>query len=245
MKVTAFKTHKITEDDCDINKILDQYLPNLQESCIVVVVSKIVAITEGRVFHASHEQLEEIIKEEADWYLPKEVNKYNLYITIKNNYLTFSSGIDESNVESGYVLWPKNPQGSANLIRQYLAKRYGLKNIGVIITDMAALPLQRGVIGGAIAFSGFKPLNDITGTSDLFGREFKYTRVGIFNGLAATASVVMGEGAEQTPIGLIEDIGFVEFVDRDPTEEELKSIRISFDEDLYGPMLKALDWEKA
>lgn len=245
MKVTAIKTHKITVRDSDITKVLDQYLPDLKENSIVVIVSKIIAIAEGRIFQASLEQLEEIIKKEADQYLPKEVNKYNLYITIKNNYLTFSSGIDESNVENGYVLWPKNPQGSANLIRQYLAKKYSLKNIGVIITDMAALPLQRGIIGGAIAFSGFKPLNDITGTPDLFGREFKYTRVGIYNGLAAAASVVMGEGAEQTPIGLIEDIPFVEFVDRDPSEEELRSIRISFDEDLYGPMLKALDWEKA
>lgn len=245
MKITALKTHKITVQDTDITKILDQYLTNLQENSIIVVASKIIAITEGRVFQTSPEQLEVIIKKEADQYLPKEVNKYNLYITIKNNYLTFSSGIDESNVENGYVLWPKNPQDSANLIRKYLAERYRLKNIGVIITDMAALPLQRGVIGGAIAFSGFRPLNDLTGTPDLFDREFKYTRVGIFNGLAAAASVVMGEGAEQTPIGLIEDISFVNFVDRDPTPEELESTKIPLDEDLYGPMLKALDWEKS
>lgn len=54
----------------------------------------------------------------------------------------------------------------------------------------------------------------------------------------------MGEGAEQTPIGLIEDVPFVEFVNRDPTNEELESIVILPDEDLYGPMLRALDWEK-
>lgn len=245
MKITALKTHKITTKDRDITKILDQYLPQLQENSIIVIASKIIAITEGRVFQASPEQLEEIIVNEADQYLPKEVNKYNLYITIKNNYLTYSSGIDESNVENGYVLWPKNPQQSANFIRQHLIKKYGLKKIGIIISDMAALPLQRGVIGGAIAFSGFKPLNDITDTPDLFGREFKYTRVGIFNGLAAAASVVMGEGAEQTPIGLIEDIPFVEFANRDPTDDELQSTTIPLDEDLYGPLLKALDWRKA
>ncbi len=243
MKITALKTHKITDKDRDITKILDQYLPNPQENSIIVIASKIIAITEGRIFQASPEQLETIIKEEADRYLPKEITKCNLYITIKNNYLTYSSGIDESNVENGYVRWPKNPQQSANSIRQYLAKKYCLKNIGIIITDMAAIPLQRGVIGGAIAYSGFKPLKDITNTLDLFGRKFKFTRMGVFNGLAAAATVVMGEGAEQTPIGIIEDIPFVEFVNRDPTRKELESITIPLDEDLYGPMLKALDWK--
>lgn len=245
MKVIAIKTHKITAADHDLLKILDQYVKDFKDNSILVIASKIVAITQGKLQKMTDEEKEEFIKKSSQLYIPKEEHNYNLFITITNNILTYSAGIDESNVESGYiVLWPDQPSEVANKIRAYLKKRFKVKNAGVIITDMAAIPLQWGIIAGPIAYSGFNPLKILTGTPDVFGKPFKYTKVGIWNGLAAAGGVVMGEGNEQTPLAIIEDIPFVEFQDRNPSDEELKSLVIQPKNDLFGPLMKYAPWEK-
>lgn len=243
MKIKSIKTHKITSSD-NLFDILDRYIKNLKDKSIVVIASKIIAITEGRIVQLSEGERENLIIKEADLYLLKKKHKHGLFITIKNNYLTYSSGIDESNTGGYSVMWPENPQETANKIRKHLMSRSDLDSLGVIITDMLAIPLKWGVIGGAIAYSGFKPLKDLRGKPDIFGRALQYTQVGHLHGLAAAAAVVMGEGDEQTPLGKIEDISFVEFVNRNPTEEELNSLKIAPDEDLYGPMLEAVKWKK-
>lgn len=244
MKVTAIKTHKITIKDKDLLKILDQYVKKLTDGSVVVIVSKIAAITQGRVVKLSEKDKETLIKKEAQYFIPKEEHKFGLYVTINNNRLTYSSGIDESNGNGYHILWPKNPQKTANKVREYLKKKFNIKNVGVIITDMTALPLRWGIIAGEIAYSGFNPLKILTGKPDVFGKKFLYTKVGILNGLAASAGVVMGEGAEQTPIGIIEDVPFVEFQDRNPTAKELKDLIIEPENDLYGSMIKNANWQK-
>lgn len=243
MNIVSIRTHKIGLQDKLVD-VVQKYIPEISERSIIVVASKIVAITQGRVVKLTDEEKEELIKKEADQYLPKSYNKHGLYITIKDSYLTYSSGIDESNVDEASVLWPENPKEAANSLRSFIQKKYKVKNVGVIITDMLAIPLKWGIIGGAIAYSGFSPINDITGTKDIFGREYKYTKVGILHGLAAAAAVVMGEGAEQTPLGIITDVPFVEFKMQDPSETEIDSLKIDPSEDLYGPMLTAVPWRK-
>ena len=119
-----------------------------------------------------------------------------------------------------------------------------MKNLGIIITDSRLVPLRRGVVGIAISYFGFKPLKDLRGTPDVFGKKYEFTKVGVLNGLAAAAGVVMGEGNEQTPIGIITDIPFVEFVNRNPSEQELESLKIEPSEDLFGPLLTAVEWKK-
>lgn len=244
MYIKAIKTHKIKSADRDILEVLDKYIKKLDEKSVVVIASKIISICEGSVVKLSESELEDLIKQEAQQYIPKEYHKYKLLITIKNNHLTYSSGIDESNGNGYQILWPKDAQKSANSARSFLKKKFGLKNLGIIITDMTVLPLRWGIIAGEIAYSGFNPLRDLTGAPDIFGRKFKYTKVGILNGLAAAAGVVMGEGAEQTPIGIIADIPFVEFQDRNPTKKELDNLVIDPENDLYGPLFKSAPWKK-
>ncbi|MGE5041502.1 MAG: coenzyme F420-0:L-glutamate ligase [Candidatus Levyibacteriota bacterium] len=244
MTVTPVKTHKITTEDKDLLQILDRYITGLEENSVVVIASKIIAITQGRVVKITEEELDRLIKEEADLYLPKEEHQYKLYITLKNHRMTYSSGIDESNGNGYQVLWPEHVQEDANSARAFLKKKFGLKHVGIIVTDMTVLPLRWGIIAGELAYSGFLPVKHLVGTPDIFGRPFNYTNVGILNGLAASAGVVMGEGAEQTPLGIISGIPFVEFVDQDPTKEELDSLIIDPLQDLYGPLFKHVKWRK-
>jgi F420-0:gamma-glutamyl ligase len=244
MKITALKTHKITINDNNLLQILDKYVTDFQDKSVLVIASKIVAITQGRVLHATKEEKDELIKKEADYYLLPEENDYKLFITIKDNHLTYSAGMDESNSNGFIVLWPQDVQHEVNLIREYLIKRFNLNYAGVIITDMSAFPMQRGVIAGPIAYSGFLPLHDLTNTDDLFGRKFNFTKQGVLQGLAVAAGVVMGEGTEQTPLAIIEEVPFVEFQDRNPTKVELESLFVSPEQDIFGVLIKAVNWKK-
>lgn len=244
MNITAIKTHKITIKDNNFLRILNTYLTSFHDKSILVVASKVIAIAQGRVVHITDAEKNNLIKKEADYYLPPEENAYHLFITRKKNMLNYSAGMDESNVEDGVVLWPKEVQHEANNIREYLVKRFAIKHAGVIITDMAAIPLQRGIIAGYIAYSGFVPLLDLTNAVDVFERPFKYTMQGIVQGLAASAGVVMGEGAQQTPLAIIEDIPFVEFQKRNPTKEELDKLSVTPDQDLYGSLVQSVQWRK-
>ncbi len=244
MKVTAIKTHKITREDKDVFAVLDNYLPELAEGSVVVVTSKILSIIEGRIVKIGEVSKDQLVAEEAELYLPSSESKYNFSLTIKNSLLIPSAGIDESNGNGYYVLWPKDPQKWANDIRDYLVKRFNLKNVGVIITDSKTTPLRWGVTGAAIAHSGFSALNDQVGSPDVFGRVMQATKVNVMDGLAAAAVVVMGESSEQTPLAVIEDVPFVQFIDRNPTEGELKDLKINIEDDLYAPLLQSVEWEK-
>jgi len=246
MHIIPVRTKAITPQTPEkLLSILDQYLPVLLEGSIVVVTSKIVSICERsyrKVSEVANE--EDLVKKEADFYLPSEISKYAITITIKNNLLIPTAGIDESNGNGYYILWPKDPQKTANEIRQYLSEKYHLHDIGVVITDSKTTPLRWGTTGVAIGYSGFKPLQNYIGKPDIFGRNLMVTKANILDGLAAAAVLVMGEGDEQTPLAVISDVSFVSFVNTNPSKKELESLKISIDDDLYAPLLKSVPWEK-
>lgn len=245
MIVTSFKTHKITQTDTDLLKILDQYINDLKENSVLAVTSKIVSITEGSLLKIEEGlDKDKLIEENSQFYLPRESNKYNVSFTITNNILSASAGIDESNGNGFYILWPKNAQESANKIREYLANKFGLKNFGVIITDSKTTPLRWGVTGISLAHSGFNALNDYIGKPDLFGRPFQFEKLNIADSLAGAAVLEMGEGSEQTPLAVISDLKNAEFQDRNPSKEELESLKINMKDDLFGAFLEKVDWEK-
>lgn len=247
MNIKAVKTRKITSEDTDIFKILDESIPDLKENSVVAVTSKIISITEGSIIKINGPQdevKEKLIRENSQYFLERASSKYNISFTIANNILSASAGIDESNGNGFYILWPKNPQESANKIREYLCERFGLKNLGVIITDSKTTPLRWGVTGITLSHSGFKALKDYIGKPDLFGRPFVYEKLNIADSLAAAAVLEMGEGDEQTPIAIMENLNNIEFQDRNPDDQELEELKISLDEDLYAPLIKNADWQK-
>ena len=185
-----------------------------------------------------------MIEQEAEYYLPRSASKYDVSLTIKNNTLIATAGIDESNADGHYVLWPKDPQETANSIRGFLKTVRKVREVGVIITDSKTTPLRWGVTAIAIAYCGIEPLKDYIGKKDLFGRRFVFEKLNIIDSLATAAALEMGEGREQTPIAIIEDLKNVTFVDRNPSKEELDSLKIALEDDLYAPLLKSVKWKK-
>lgn len=245
MIVKAIKTKKVTPDVTNILSIIDESISDLQNNSIVAITSKIISIAEGRVVAKEKADKNKLIEQEADYFITPESTNYPFYLTITKNILIPNAGIDESNSTGGYVLWPKDPQLSANSIRTFLQKKFSITNVGVVITDSTTSPLRWGTKGIVLAYSGFAALNDYVGTLDLFGRTLEVTKANVADALASAAVLTMGEGNEQTPLAVITDIPNVVFQDRNPTEEELKDLVISMDDDIYAPILKAAKWQKS
>lgn len=246
MIVQPIKTRVLVPPKDNLWEVLEQSLPQLKENTILSITSKIVSIGEGRCIPMKDvKDKDALIKRESDKYLPRDIIKGGWVMhTLTHNLLIPTAGIDESNACDHYILWPRNPNASARKIHAWLKKRYGLKNVGVIITDSHSVTLRRGTTGIALTYYGFKPINDYRQTKDLFDRKLKITQSNIADGLAASAVVCQGEGGEQVPIALISDIPFVTFTSRQwKPKADFASYEVSPKEDLYFQLLKKLPWK--
>jgi putative folate metabolism gamma-glutamate ligase len=244
MQVTPIKTYPIRPDGTDLFAVLDAHLSSLPERAILAITSKIVALCEGRVVRAGEIDKGVLVEQEAEYVLPPTESTYGYTLTIRYNLLVPAAGIDESNGDGCYVLWPEDPQRSANAIRHYLVERFSRRKASVIITDRTTRPLRWGVTGVALAHSGFAAVHDYVGQPDVFGRPLAVTKANVRDALAAAAVLVMGEGRKQTPLAVIDDLPFVTFQERDPTPEELAAGAISLEDDLYAPLLTRAPWRR-
>lgn len=244
MIVKAVRTDKILPGGLSIFEVLDKAVTKLEEGSVVAITSKIVSICEGSLVPENTIDKQKLIQREADYYLPARSSKYpDVNFTIKDNTLIPAAGIDQSNTGGFYVLWPKDVQATANAIRNHLQTRLKIRRLGILITDSFCPPLRWGTIGTALAYSGFKAVNNLIGKPDLFGRSFNYSQAGVASGLAASAVLIMGEGTEQTPVVVISDVPFIVFQARDPTHRELGSFKISkLEDDLFAPFFKNVKW---
>ncbi|HEV2403745.1 MAG TPA: coenzyme F420-0:L-glutamate ligase [Candidatus Saccharimonadales bacterium] len=242
MTIQPIKTKRLTAGIMAITELLDTYLQTMPERSVIAITSKVVSLCENRVVPTSKAIKEDLVRQEAEQYVPDPGN-YGFYFTIANHTLIPSAGIDESNGDDNYILWPINPQQTANEVWRYLRSRFNRKHVGVVITDSVCTPLRRGTTGICLAHSGFCALNDYVGKPDLFDRPFVVSQSNTAGGLAAAAVLTMGEGTEQTPICLIEDLPLVQFQDHPPTDAELANLYVPTEEDIFAPLIEATPWQ--
>lgn len=229
------KTRKFTpvQDKGKLFHLLDEYLPKLKNKDVVIITSKIVAIHQGRTVKAkSMAQKIQLIKQEADGYFPAQPHG----LTLKDLTLTPYAGIDRSNANGYYVLWPKNPHGQAKKIWQHLKQRHHLTQLGIIIIDSFCLPLRWGHMGISIGYWGFHPNYSYNGQPDIFGHKIIQGNSNLVDALAAFSGALIGEGNEQTPVLLIRDFKRLKFTSQD-TLSELKADPAN---DMYAPLLSNL-----
>ena len=245
MHTQTYKT-SLVRPHTSLFGLIDTYLPKLAERSVFVVTSKVVSLCEDSILKKNEvASKKELIQKEADAYI---INPHplpfsdSIQLTIKNNILIPSAGIDESNGEDIYILYPKDLKKSAALIWEYIKKRDNLKEVGVIITDSHTTPMRWGVIGIGLSWCGFKPLYNYIGEPDCFGKPLRVTKRNNLDALAVSAVFCMGEGNEQTPFAVITDAPKLEFQDRPPTDVEVQTFSISMKDDLYAPLLTAANW---
>jgi putative folate metabolism gamma-glutamate ligase len=256
MKISAIKTAVLHPPQDDLLRAIAQAIPKrprvIKEKSIIVITSKVVSIWQGRCVSAdssadARHAKDALVMREADRYLPREATPGAWCMhTIKNNVFIPSAGVDESNADDYYILWPDDVAHTARTLWAWLRRRYGVRELGVIITDSHTVPLRRGVLGISLAHYGFEPLRDYRGKGDLFGRPLKMTQTNIPDSLAAAAVVLMGEGAERTPLALVTDVPWVQFgvPRRGRQTKPFSSFEIRANEDLYYPLLSSMKWKK-
>lgn len=261
MIINPIKTRVFIPPKDDLFALLKESLsPDMvSDNSVVIVTSKIVSIGQGRCIKIDDvKDKDKLIEGESDLYLPRDKVpaaqtkagaslaskrwEKSVMLTIKDNIMIPTSGIDESNAADYYILWPERPFEVAKEIYTFLKNEFNLKNFGVIISDSHTVPLRWGTMGIALSYWGFYPLKDYRGTKDIFGREMKISQLNIADSLATAGVLAMGEGNEQTPIAVVNDIPSIKFGDFDFEKEN--PLAIAREEDIYGPLLNNIEWEK-
>jgi coenzyme F420-0:L-glutamate ligase/coenzyme F420-1:gamma-L-glutamate ligase len=215
----------------------------LQNGDVLVISSKYVAISQGRVlefdkvvpsqdaekigmkFHMKSKMAEIILRESDKIFggIPGFV------ITASDNIMAPNAGIDKSNTQSGtIVLYPNVPYLVAEHLRRKFLLRYNV-HVGIIIIDSRLMPGRVGTVGIAISCSGIEPTSDLRGEKDLYGNVLKVTFQAIADDLASIANLKMGEGSDTTPCVLIRDSG-VKLTDRKLRENDMA---ISYEQCVY------------
>ena len=178
----------------------------LRDHDVVVVTQKVVSKAENRLVAVdprdplSHKPLVEqesvrIVRRRGDLVISET----------SHGFVCANAGIDLSNVERGYAaLLPVDSDRSARRIRDGLKARAGV-DTGVIVSDTFGRPWRRGLTDVAIGCAGLRPILDLRGSTDTYGRELQVTEVCIVDELAAAAELVMGK-ATATPVAVVRGV---------------------------------------
>jgi len=202
----------------NLGRLVDRLVGSeLMDGDILVVSSKFIAVSEGRVvdletvvpsaraaavsrrLNISPELCELVIRESDDVI----GGVAGFMLTLKEGLLTPNAGIDKSNIEHGkVVLYPRSPLESAIALVEEARFRRGVE-IGVVVSDSRLMPTRKGTVGVALAAAGMEAIVDLRGKQDLFGNVLKVTSQAIADDLCSGAQVVMGEADESAPLILV------------------------------------------
>lgn len=236
LEILPIKTRIVQPPKDEIWDIIDNL--EVRDGDILFITSKIMAIHQGRTRKMDEIEKIDLIREEAERMLSyvNDLGNFKVNLTVANGMLIPAAGIDESNANGYFVLWPKNIDDFCQEIRKRLMKKFGIKNLGVVATDSHTMPLRWGVTGISIGIAGVEPLQNIIGKGDLFGRPMNVTKVDLIDPLASIAVKAMGEGAKCAPIVIIRGDTEVTFNET----ASMKNFKISPELDLYRPLIEAI-----
>ena len=206
----------------NLGELVDRAIgPDLENGDVLVVSSKFIAVSEGRVVDLAtvvptaqavsmsqrlniSPELCELVMRESDELIGGVTG---FILTLKEGLLTPNAGIDKSNIEHGkVVLYPRDPLESAVGLVDAIRYRRGI-DIGVIVSDSRLMPTRKGTVGVALAAAGMEAIVDLRGKPDLYGNVLRVTSQAIADDICSGAQVVMGEANEATPIVMVRGLG--------------------------------------
>jgi coenzyme F420-0:L-glutamate ligase/coenzyme F420-1:gamma-L-glutamate ligase len=230
MQLTPVVTGICNEETSLTEKLLA--CMDIQENDILVVSSKICALTEGAAIDLS---TLEVSTEAETWQercggtsafrqaVLQETKRMHGTVTAscplamlcelipeglhEGSILAVNAGLDCSNIQEGYAIgWPLEPIASAATLRSALEEKTG-KRIAVLISDSCCRPRRLGVTAMALTVSGMDPLLSQVGEKDIFGNTLSMTHEAVADQLATAANFLMGNANQMTPAVLIRDHG--------------------------------------
>jgi len=235
-EIIPIRTKQFLPPRDELNSVLANI--EIQERDIVCISSKVVAIGQGRCVKIPNDEREakalkqSLIERESDILVERHQNKHGFCITYNHNTLIASAGIDESNGNGYFILWPENIQAQAQKIWKFLKEKNNLSELGVLILDSHCVPGRTGTVGTVIGFWGMDPVQDYRGEPDVFGRPLVVSRKNRLEPIGAIANMTLGEGAEQTPLCLVRGIEDIIFTDQDKANDFF----IAPEEDIFSSL---------
>lgn len=205
----------------DLPSIICQNI-KFEDKDIVIIASTIVAKAEGEIFRLEdiepgEQALELAARSGKDARFIQAVLSRSrevlvdmpfMLVTTLSGHTCVNAGIDESNIEDGFLLYPpKNSDMSASILGKELELKSG-KKISVIITDTNGRAFKVGQTGVAIGVYKIKPIKRWIGEKDLFGKTLEITEQAIVDELAGAANLLMGEGAGGIPAVVIRGLDY-------------------------------------
>ena len=191
----------------------------LKTGDVLVVAQKVVSKSEGRLISlqtviASEEavriagnliaepdpRMVQVILDES----VRVLRSHRILITeTRHGFVCANSGVDHSNIPGDDVLTllPKDPDGSADLLRRRLRELVGV-DVGVIVSDTFGRPWRLGIVNVALGVAGLPALVDLRGTLDDAGKPLHATVLAVADEVAAAAGLVMGKTA-RTPAVIV------------------------------------------
>ncbi|MGA8847612.1 MAG: coenzyme F420-0:L-glutamate ligase, partial [Nocardioides sp.] len=176
------------ETGTDLAEALLEVHPQLRDGDIVVVTSKVVSKSEGRVVPGSRE-------EHLEAATARVVARRGATTIVRTQHgLTLAAGgIDNSNVALGSsVLLPLDPDASARRLRAALQHRTGAV-LGVIVTDTAGRAWREGQTDIAIGAAGVVVAEDFAGRIDAHGNQLAVTAPAVADEIAGLAELAQGK----------------------------------------------------
>ncbi|MDR2720781.1 MAG: coenzyme F420-0:L-glutamate ligase [Puniceicoccales bacterium] len=223
------RTRILTPPRDDLFSVLDEFLPKIFDGDIILIATKILAIHLGRCVLKTGVNKLKLIREEADR-VPEVIS--DPCVTIRENTLIPNSGIDESNGNGYYVLWPRNVENLLREIHAFVLRKFRVKNFGIVAVDSCVLPMRAGTVGISQCSFGFIPVIDLTGQNDLFGKPMRMSKINVADALAGIAPLLMGETSESRPMVLVRRMEGISF-----SVERHSNHLIDCKNDLFAPML--------
>ena len=234
MEFIKVKTRRFLPPQYDLYDLLNK-LPTLKNKDVLVITSKVVSIHQGRCVKENRgDKKETLATREAEYIFSGKSFFENNILTIADNTLVYSAGIDESNGNGYFVLRPNNLHKTAKEIWQYLKNKNKINKLGILIIDSISEPLRCGAIGKTIGFFGLEPIKYYKGKSDIFGRKMKSERTNQLDSIAGMAMSLMGEAKERVPMIIARDIPFAQFTDKKLQSKFFVNIK----KDIYGGLFK-------
>jgi coenzyme F420-0:L-glutamate ligase/coenzyme F420-1:gamma-L-glutamate ligase len=220
---------------------LDQMHIQLRDDDIIVIAHTLVSKAEGRVVHADSvtptKRALDVAKENGFDPIQVELalrvatvvlRESGVLITETANGLVCNfSGVDKTNAPEGeYILLPKDPDKSAEVILQSF-KKISSSTLAVVISDTQGRPWRKGSVNIAVGCAGINAFEHYRGRKDLYGRVLKRSTVCHIDEIAAVAEPLMGQADEGIPAVLVRGYDF------SPGSEKAQDINRPRDEDLF------------
>ena len=203
----------------ELKRTLDKNKFNIKEGDVIVISSKFISNSQGRILNIekskacekaskiakkfnSNEKFMEIVFRESDKILGGVAG---FVMSATDGILAPNAGIDKSNSKgTKIILYPNDPYKFAEDIKRKIFLEFNL-HVGIIIVDSRLMPARIGTTGVAIACAGIEPTKDLRGEKDLDGNPLKVTFQATVDNLASIANHKMGEGDDLQPIAIVRD----------------------------------------